>query len=712
MKRLRYLDIARGLGLLLVIISHSCGLSSYLINYYIPLFFVLSGYTYKEGRGYGENISRKAKRLLIPYFGYSAVLLAFYAVTGRTLEETKASAFGILYSRYCLYDTSMFTENTYLFTVANGALWYLTAFFAASLVYHLVIDKCLASRKFLIGCMAVLIGITMVLNQLPILLPWSIDIACVAALFMIVGTLLGRCEFFEKEWNIPLIIGTAIVYIVLSTINPGINMSTREYGVYQTLSIPMFIVIGISGSMLCIWAGKLVQNNIIGKLLEHIGRNTVVLLAFHLLGFEIFTKIYMKLTGVYDIATLEPIPYAVYHAVRIITSVCGCLVLAEIIGRVKRMFQKKREDNLKSSTETKSEKKAEIKSGFKSETKGRNSSIELLRILCLVLVFWMHTSGSYKDNELSAWISIAVTVVANIGVACFILISGYYGIRLNVKKMMHLDLMLIFYCWISLALEIVWGNSLGGEAILSYLLPVIGKYSWYFTCYFALAFLSPFINEMVEKLGELKLKQLIITMLVIFSGVTTLFFFDMNGDGGKGIVHMVMLYLIGRYIAVYQSERVFKTSKLIKIFALTAAVNFALNGALYVVTGTVQNRYARDNSLFIIVQAVCIFLIFRNIYFENSFINRVAKHVPAVFIFEWALRGIVCNYVFDYVTLQQENYYEALLLVVAVVIVAMGTVIDWLRVTLLSKPEKWIVDKAYAVGERLWIRMTKRGQKD
>ena len=71
MKHWKYLDVARGIGLLLVIISHSCGLSPYLINYYIPLFFVVSGYLYKPGRSYGENMAHKAKRLLVPYFGYS-----------------------------------------------------------------------------------------------------------------------------------------------------------------------------------------------------------------------------------------------------------------------------------------------------------------------------------------------------------------------------------------------------------------------------------------------------------------------------------------------------------------------------------------------------------------------------------------------------------------------------------------------------------------
>ena len=134
MKHWKYLDVARGIGLLLVIISHSCGLSPYLINYYIPLFFVVSGYLYKPGRSYGENVVHKAKRLLVPYFGYSALLLVFYRAIGRTWQETGRSALGVLYSRYCLFDTTTHQDNVFLFTVANGAMWYLTAFFVTSLV--------------------------------------------------------------------------------------------------------------------------------------------------------------------------------------------------------------------------------------------------------------------------------------------------------------------------------------------------------------------------------------------------------------------------------------------------------------------------------------------------------------------------------------------------------------------------------------------------
>ena len=318
MKRYQYLDVARGFGLLLVIISHSCGLSRFLINYYIPLFFVVSGYIYKEGRSYKENIEHKAKRLLIPYFGYSAVLLAVYVLMGRTLAETKASAFGILYSRYCLYDTTVVKDNVYLFTVANGAMWYLTAFFAASLVYHLVIDRCLSDRKFLIGTLIVLTAITMALADIPVLLPWSIDLACVGTIFMIAGTLLGRAQFFEKKWN----------------------MSIREYGIYGAFSVPFFIIVGLTGSLLCIWFGKLIENTAPGRFIAYVGKNTIFLLAFHIFALEVVERIASKFIAI-PVRGGAVVPFVLYHALRITAAVLGCLAFSEILNRLKKRLRRK-----------------------------------------------------------------------------------------------------------------------------------------------------------------------------------------------------------------------------------------------------------------------------------------------------------------------------------------------------------------------------------
>ena len=82
------------------------------------------------------------------------------------------------------------------------------------------------------------------------------------------------------------------------------------------------------------------------------------------------------------------------------------------------------------------------------ESKTRDSGLELLRILALLLTFWMHGASSYSNNELSAWLCIVIETVGNIGVTLFILISGYFSVKLKPIKMIQLDMMIVFYCWV------------------------------------------------------------------------------------------------------------------------------------------------------------------------------------------------------------------------------------------------------------------------
>lgn len=330
--------------------------------------------------------------------------------------------------------------------------------------------------------------------------------------------------------------------------------------------------------------------------------------------------------------------------------------------------------------------------------KERDSGLELLRILAIILIFWMHGASSYSNNNLSAWLCIVIETVGNVGVALFILISGYFSVKLKPVKMIQLEMMILLYCWIGLGFRFVWGETqMMGAQILSYLFPIIGRYSWYFTCYFALAFLSSFLNEILEKIDRETFKHLLITMLFVFSGITTFCFFDITQDGGKGIVNMILLYFIGKYIRMYKDDVEYRRSKLIGTYVAVTGICIALNGALYVTTGTMQNRFARDNSLFTIAEAVCIFLIFKNIHFTSPFINRVAAHVPAIFIMEWTLRGIITNYMFDYLAWRESNWHELILLGTSLLLVVMGTVIDEIRVRVFGRMEELLSQKVYAV---------------
>ena len=55
---------------------------------------------------------------------------------------------------------------------------------------------------------------------------------------------------------------------------------------------------------------------------------------------------------------------------------------------------------------------------------------------------------------------------------------------------------------------------------------------------------------------------------------------------------------------------------------------------------------------------------------------------------------------FDYVARAGENTYEFLLLGIALLLVVMGSVIDWARVTLFHVPEAWCIEHIYRLGDR------------
>lgn len=331
----KYLDAARGLALLLVMISHAHGLSSFLIFYYIQVFFIISGYIYKPGRSYGDTIKKKAKRLLIPYFGYSALLWCFYAVIRRDGAAMKQSLFGVFYSRFCLYKTVEGAENIYLLDIANGAMWYLTAFFVTSLLFYLIAEKCLSDIKITVAVSVALLAITMLLNELPVLLPWSIDIAGIATVLMLIGAWMRKKEFFEKKCAWWLVAVNLVLYVGLVIFNGRLNMSIREYGRFDSLSVPFFLIVSVTGSVLCIWVCKWTEKLKINSFLRYIGTHTIELMCLHMLGLELFERVAGRFICV---PALTGVMEWIYVAVRVTVAVTGALIAGAVIAKGKEIL--------------------------------------------------------------------------------------------------------------------------------------------------------------------------------------------------------------------------------------------------------------------------------------------------------------------------------------------------------------------------------------
>ena len=98
-KRILWMDIAKAAGILMVLLVHtgrSFGpLSFFGGMFYMPIFFVLAGMTfhYRPEETLGAFVKKKAKRLLLPYFGYNLFLFLFFFVKNIDLRTISAEKF-------------------------------------------------------------------------------------------------------------------------------------------------------------------------------------------------------------------------------------------------------------------------------------------------------------------------------------------------------------------------------------------------------------------------------------------------------------------------------------------------------------------------------------------------------------------------------------------------------------------------------------------
>ena len=277
----------------------------------------------------------------------------------------------------------------------------------------------------------------------------------------------------------------------------------------------------------------------------------------------------------------------------------------------------------------------------------RNSSLELLRILSILGILYMHMLAEFgsKMQTGTQLLRVCSDSLFNAGVTCFVLISGYFGIKRNIKKLIYLDLMVIFYDIIGLVLYAMYGQSLGAKNILSAIFPIISGRYWFLSCYFFLALLAPYIEILLDHINKAQAEQLILLLLILFYAIPTFLYFQLMHDEGKGLVNMFVMYIIGRYFGKYKHQIEFSRRRLLVLFLVNLALIIGLNLVTGKVTGSLSTIWSRDCSLFILISALLIFGIFLRMEFRSSVINRIAESVLALYVLSPYVQFVMEQYI-------------------------------------------------------------------
>ena len=286
-----WLDIAKCFGIILVVLNHMNVKIPFVTflggMFYMPLFFVASGYTYRnKGESFWQYALRKAKRLLIPYVVCNVFLFAFF--TWRTGEFSKQALLGIFYSRSMLM-TAETTWNMALMANLNAPTWFLTCIFLCLCIYFLI-DRTFEGVKKRRGVIAAAMIVGIVLKYVsPVLLPWNIENGLYFLGLLELGRWLkekGLAWLRRNQW---VYANFFLVFVTLSYINGSVNVSISQYG----RSMALYFVVGALGSLLCMKVAELVEKHVsfLAKPLAFVGRHTMPILCWHLFVIEIIKTI-------------------------------------------------------------------------------------------------------------------------------------------------------------------------------------------------------------------------------------------------------------------------------------------------------------------------------------------------------------------------------------------------------------------------------------
>lgn len=301
------IDRMKGIGILLMVLGH-CAipliLNKAIFAFHMPLFFIVSGYLYKE-KTIRNVISRNFKKILIPYFITIAIVTPICL-----LRYGNDWILTILFTKnvpsICGYDWRGYI----------GPLWFLLAFFNTALFFNIIKRiKCEVTEIIVLLVVFEAAWIFYSINNS--ILPFQLFQTTGCAIFMYLGLLIKEHLEINKNRN-KYIILSVICFIPIVYFGQ-LSMASFEY----RLNILQFIG-GVCGTYL-LYA---LIHNFKSKKLALLGRNSLCLMCCH--SIDYFSMGGAKIASLLCNSGLE-----FYFIIEFLTHTIIMIVLATIMYKIK-----------------------------------------------------------------------------------------------------------------------------------------------------------------------------------------------------------------------------------------------------------------------------------------------------------------------------------------------------------------------------------------
>lgn len=334
----------------------------------------------------------------------------------------------------------------------------------------------------------------------------------------------------------------------------------------------------------------------------------------------------------------------------------------------------------------------------------RNSSIELVRILSMIMIIILHYNndmlggalGHVSKGEINYHFLYIVESICIVGVNVFILVTAFFSEsvkEIKVRKIVDLYFLMIFYDFIGYVISVIIGeNTFSMKEVIVTVLPFLVGRRWFVETYIILMMLIPFINKIINHINKKSHELAIFIQVALFSIWPTIGFSAPVLDHGYGIITFIMLFFIGTYIKKYIVKMEVRKDYLIPCCVMTSIISIV---AIYFQSILHIGGGAWDYcNFFVLVGSVSLFLLFSCgiSEFYNDKINGIAKHTYGVFLIHTnrALANTIYQNIFKCEEVYDSKYLWVHLIITVVLLFVICIVIDAIRAFIFKHTyDKW-----------------------
>jgi surface polysaccharide O-acyltransferase-like enzyme len=345
------------------------------------------------------------------------------------------------------------------------------------------------------------------------------------------------------------------------------------------------------------------------------------------------------------------------------------------------------------------------------EKKTRNSNLEILRIISMVLIvahhYSVHGFGTIEMTySFNRYLVGFLSLGGKLGVSCFVLISGYFMVnsKFTLKKLIKLVAETLFY---SIGIGILFlfilkpVNPIGIKSILKMFLPIGYSYYWFMTDYIILMLISPALNILILNMNKEMQRNILIGATILWSVMGS---FTKAGYGYNEVGWFIVLYLFAAYIRQYVDLEKRNANKHF-VIAIISYLLVIVSNILLIYLGHITNisaltngssHFMALNSPFILLTSVELLIGFIKLKpFYNNKINILASATLGVYLIHD--NAMFRPYLWRVILKNPEMYSSNLLIVHAIIsiisVYLICSCIDLIRQYTVEKIFMGIVNK-------------------